>query len=83
MDAGVQPLAGRLLQRADETDDAPQTILLSHALWRRRFGGALETVVMRGADILLAIPNILFALAIVGMPLEKLPLAAIRAPVAV
>jgi len=30
------------------------------------FGGALETVVMRGADILLAIPNILFALAIVA-----------------
>jgi len=30
------------------------------------FGGTLETVIMRGADILLAIPNILFALAIVA-----------------
>ena len=30
------------------------------------FGGAFETVVMRGTDILLAIPNILFALAIVA-----------------
>jgi peptide/nickel transport system permease protein len=30
------------------------------------YGGVLETVIMRGADILLAIPNILFALAIVA-----------------
>jgi peptide/nickel transport system permease protein len=30
------------------------------------YGGAIETVIMRGADILLAIPNILFALAIVA-----------------
>jgi ABC-type dipeptide/oligopeptide/nickel transport system permease subunit len=30
------------------------------------YGGKIETVIMRGADILLAIPNILFALAIVA-----------------
>ena len=30
------------------------------------YGGILETLIMRGADILLAIPNILFALAIVA-----------------
>jgi peptide/nickel transport system permease protein len=30
------------------------------------YGGAIETVIMRGTDILLAIPNILFALAIVA-----------------
>jgi peptide/nickel transport system permease protein len=30
------------------------------------YGGMLETAIMRGADILLAIPNILFALAIVA-----------------
>ncbi|MFQ3620350.1 MAG: ABC transporter permease [Spirochaetales bacterium] len=30
------------------------------------YGGVLETVIMRGADILLAIPNMLFALAIVA-----------------
>ncbi len=30
------------------------------------YGGLIETVIMRGADILLAIPNILFALAIVA-----------------
>ena len=30
------------------------------------YGGVLETLIMRGADILLAIPNILFALAIVA-----------------
>jgi len=30
------------------------------------FGGPLETVIMRGADILLAIPNVLLALAIVA-----------------
>ncbi|MDL2229972.1 ABC transporter permease [Treponema sp. OttesenSCG-928-L16] len=30
------------------------------------YGGTLETVIMRGADILLAIPNVLFAMAIVA-----------------
>jgi peptide/nickel transport system permease protein len=30
------------------------------------YGGSIETVIMRGTDILLAIPNILFALAIVA-----------------
>jgi peptide/nickel transport system permease protein len=30
------------------------------------YGGPLETVIMRGADILLAIPNVLFAMAIVA-----------------
>ena len=30
------------------------------------YGGRLETVIMRGADILLAIPNVLFAMAIVA-----------------
>jgi len=36
---GVEPLVGRLLAREDETEGAPGTILLSHGLWQRRFGG--------------------------------------------
>jgi predicted permease len=36
---GVDPAAGRLLAREDEVEGAPGTILLSHGLWERRFGG--------------------------------------------
>jgi predicted permease len=36
---GIAPAAGRLLAREDEVEGAPGTILLSHGLWLRRFGG--------------------------------------------
>ena len=35
---GVEPAAGRLFAPEDEVEDSP-TLLLSHSLWRRRFGG--------------------------------------------
>jgi len=36
---GVQPLLGRVFSAADDVDGAPETVLLSAALWRARFGG--------------------------------------------
>src|SRR4029453_18730975 len=36
---GVQPQAGRLFEAKDDVEGPPATILLSHALWQRRFGG--------------------------------------------
>src|SRR5262245_11482069 len=34
----VSPLAGRVLTEADDRPGAPRVVLLSHELWRRRFG---------------------------------------------
>ena len=36
---GVSPLLGRTLMEADDRVNAPRTIVLSHRLWRRTFGG--------------------------------------------
>jgi len=37
---GVQPAAGRLLERRDDTDtDANRVAVLDHEFWQRRFGG--------------------------------------------
>jgi predicted permease len=36
---GVQPLAGRVFEPKDNVEGPPATILLSHGLWQRRFGG--------------------------------------------
>ena len=36
---GVRPAAGRLLDRRDAAPDAPAVIVISYALWQRRFGG--------------------------------------------
>ncbi|WP_263354392.1 ABC transporter permease [Acidicapsa acidisoli] len=35
---GVVPALGRLFTRADDTAGAPQTVLLSNAYWRKKFG---------------------------------------------
>ena len=34
---GVKPVAGRTLLPGDDADRAPQTVVISHSLWRRRF----------------------------------------------
>src|SRR6202048_1187006 len=36
---GVQPMLGRHLRHEDDLPGAPETVLLSHAYWRRKFGG--------------------------------------------
>ncbi len=36
---GVEPVVGRLFAQADEVDGQSTSILLSHRLWQRRFGG--------------------------------------------
>jgi putative ABC transport system permease protein len=36
---GVNPSAGRALEAADDQPGAPPVIMLSYALWQRRFGG--------------------------------------------
>lgn len=37
--AGSRPLLGRFLREDDERPGTPETVVLSHALWKRRFGG--------------------------------------------
>lgn len=41
---GVRPLHGRWLTAADAAAGAPPVVLIGHALWQRRFGGALGAV---------------------------------------
>ena len=36
---GVQPMMGRLLNAADDAPNAPNTAVLSYALWQRAYGG--------------------------------------------
>jgi putative ABC transport system permease protein len=41
---GVTPLLGRTLSPADSSPGAAATVVLSHGLWQRRFGGASSIV---------------------------------------
>jgi predicted permease len=36
---GVKPVLGRLFTRRDDTPHAPDTVLISYAYWRQKFGG--------------------------------------------
>jgi putative ABC transport system permease protein len=36
---GVQPELGRLFTQADDSQGAPGTVMLTHSLWMRRYGG--------------------------------------------
>ena len=36
---GLRPLIGRLFTQADDSPDAPATVILSHGLWQARFAG--------------------------------------------
>jgi putative ABC transport system permease protein len=49
---GVEAAAGRPLQPEDAMGNAPRVVMLSHALWQRRFGGDLSilgrTLVLNG-----------------------------------
>jgi putative ABC transport system permease protein len=41
---GARPVAGRLFVAEDAAPNAPRTLLIGEGLWRRRFGGAPETI---------------------------------------
>ena len=41
---GVRPAAGRLLTAADDVDGAEPVLVISHAFFRRRFGGAADVI---------------------------------------
>ena len=41
---GVKPILGRLFTRADDTPDAPRTIILTYGYWQRRFGGNASVI---------------------------------------
>jgi len=54
---GVLPLHGRPFGAADDAADAPEVALISHAFWRRRFGGEPTivgtTVTMNGRPVVI------------------------------
>ena len=41
---GIQPFLGRALKRADDVAGADNVVVISHALWKRRYGGSRETI---------------------------------------
>jgi predicted permease len=41
---GITPTAGRLFTRLDDTAGTPQTVLISYAYWRQKFGGQASAV---------------------------------------
>ncbi|HUK31264.1 MAG TPA: ABC transporter permease [Candidatus Acidoferrum sp.] len=41
---GVRPTLGRMISRADDTGDAPPTVMLSYGYWQRKFGGSQAVV---------------------------------------
>jgi putative ABC transport system permease protein len=41
---GVSPIAGRGLNTADDEPNAPPVVVLSYALWQRRFGGERSVI---------------------------------------
>jgi putative ABC transport system permease protein len=41
---GVKPVIGRTFVRADDVDGAEDVVVISHALWERRYNGATEVI---------------------------------------
>jgi putative ABC transport system permease protein len=41
---GVRPMLGRALTADDARPSAPRVVVISHGLWRRRFGGARDII---------------------------------------
>jgi len=41
---GVQPVAGRLFTRADDSPGAARTVVLSYSYWQARFGGSPSAI---------------------------------------
>lgn len=55
---GIQPAAGRWFTESDETEGAARVVILSHALWKRRFGGDAaivgRTIMLNGSETTVA-----------------------------
>ncbi len=47
---GIPPLLGRWFSAADDTPGSPETAILSHAYWLRRFGGDAQSPRTPGCD---------------------------------
>jgi hypothetical protein len=51
---GVEPVLGRSFTEIEDSPDGPQTVMLSHGYWQRRFGGQAnvlgETVTANGVS---------------------------------
>ena len=41
---GVSPALGRLFTRSDDSAGTPETVLISYAYWRQKFGGASSVI---------------------------------------
>src|SRR5262245_17240862 len=41
---GIQPFLGRALTRTDDVAGADNVVVISHALWKRRYGGSREAI---------------------------------------
>jgi putative ABC transport system permease protein len=41
---GIHPFLGRALTRADDVVGADNVVVISHALWKRRYGGSRDTI---------------------------------------
>jgi len=41
---GVQPLLGRVFNDADAREEAPRSVVLSHAFWQSNFGGSTDVL---------------------------------------
>ncbi len=41
---GVRPLLGRVLTRNDDTAGSERVLVITHGLWQRRYGGALDVI---------------------------------------
>lgn len=41
---GVRPFLGRTLNPADNTDGSERVLVITHGLWQRRYGGAIDVV---------------------------------------
>jgi len=41
---GTQPAIGRVLQRSDDDTSSPPAVVLGYDLWRRSFGGSLDSI---------------------------------------
>ena len=44
---GIQPVLGRALTRGDDVEGAEPVVVISHALWQRRYGGSRDVIGQR------------------------------------